>query len=155
VLSEIVSVGHPCGVTSALPIRSGISIPREELSWRFARAGGPGGQSVNTADSKVDLRWDIGASSALPEPIKQRALDRLANQLVDGVLIVTATQHRSQLHNRRAAEARLVALLVAATAPEPARRRKTRPSRGAVARRLDSKHRRSTTKQQRQRPPDD
>jgi ribosome-associated protein len=146
---------HPCRVTSDLLIRRGISVPRSELSWRFAHAGGPGGQSVNTADSKVDLRWDIAGSTALPEHLRQRALSRLENHIVDGVLIVTATQHRSQLHNRRAAEARLVALLVAATAPEPARRRPTKPSRGSVAARLASKRHRSVTKQRRGHPGDD
>ena len=110
---------------------------------------------MNTADSKVDLRWDIASSTALPEPLRQRALARLCDNLVDGVLIVTATEHRSQLHNRRAAEARLVAMVFEATAPEPRKRRPTRPSRRAVAARLSDKRRRGVTKQQRGRPTDD
>jgi ribosome-associated protein len=141
-------------MADTLLVRPGVEIPRGELSWRFSRSSGPGGQSVNTADSRVDLRWDVAATAALPDPLKERALRRLANRLVDGVLIVTASEHRAQLRNRRAAEARLVALVAAAIAPGPARRRPTRPSRGAVQARLDAKRRRSVTKQHR-RPTDD
>jgi ribosome-associated protein len=137
-----------------LPVRGSIAIPRGELSWRFSRSSGPGGQSVNTADSRVELRWDLAASTALPPAMRARALDRLAGRLVDGVLIVTAQEHREQLRNRRAAEARLVALVAAAIAPNPPARRPTRPSRGAVLRRLDAKKRRSNLKQSRRDPPD-
>jgi ribosome-associated protein len=133
-------------VTDALHIRGSIAIPRDELSWRFSRSSGPGGQGVNTASSRVELSWDLAASGALPEPLKQRALERLAGRLVDGVLTVVASEHRAQLQNRRAAEARLVALLLDATAPPPRRRRATRPSRGAVEARLDSKQRRGRLK---------
>jgi ribosome-associated protein len=134
---------------SYLPIRGSIAIPRGELSWRFSRSSGPGGQSVNTADSRVELRWDLAASAALPGHLKERALHRLAARLVDGVLVLTAQEHRAQLQNRRAAEARLVALVAAAIAPGPPTRRPTRPSRGSVQRRLDAKRRRGTTKRQR------
>src|SRR5262245_48888764 len=137
-----------------LPVRGSIAIPRAELSWRFSRSSGPGGQSVNTADSRVELRWDLASSSALPPALRARALERLAGRLVDGVLVITAQEHRAQLRNRRAAEARLVALVAAAIAPNPPVRRPTRPSRGAVQRRLDAKRRRSNIKQAR-RPPDD
>jgi ribosome-associated protein len=137
-----------------LPVRGSIAIPRGELSWRFSRSSGPGGQSVNTADSRVELRWDLAASAALPPAMRARALDRLAGRLVDGVLIVTAQEHREQLRNRRAAEARLVALVAAAIAPNPPVRRPTRPSRGAVQRRLDAKRRRSDVKRDRRSPPD-
>jgi ribosome-associated protein len=137
-----------------LPVRGSIAIPRSELSWRFSRASGPGGQSVNTADSRVELRWDLAGSPALPPAMRARALERLAGRLVDGVLVVTAQEHRAQLRNRRAAEARLVALVAAAIAPNPPVRRPTRPSRGAVQRRLDAKRRRSNIKQAR-RPPDE
>lgn len=136
-----------------LPVRGGIAIPRSELSWRFSRSSGPGGQSVNTADSRVELRWDLAVSTALPPALRARALDRLAGRLVDGVLIVTAQEHREQLRNRRAAEARLVALVAAAIAPNPPARRPTRPSRGAVLRRLDAKRRRANLKQSRRDPP--
>jgi len=136
-------------VTNVLPVRAGIAIPRGELSWRFSRSSGPGGQSVNTADSRVELRWDVAATTALGEVLKERALSRLGSRLVDGVLIVTASEHRAQLQNRRAAELRLAALVADAIAPGPAKRRPTRPSRGAVQRRLDAKRRRSVTKQHR------
>jgi ribosome-associated protein len=133
-------------VTEPLHLRGNVAIPRDELSWRFSRSSGPGGQGVNTASSRVELSWDLAASGALPEPLKQRALERLAGRLVDGVLTVVASEHRAQLQNRRAAEARLVALLLDATAPPPRRRRATRPSRGAVEARLDSKQRRGRLK---------
>lgn len=137
-----------------LPVRGGIAIPRAELAWRFSRSSGPGGQSVNTADSRVELRWDLAASSALPPVLRDRALERLAGRLVDGALVITAQEHREQLRNRRAAEVRLVALVAAAIAPDPPARRATRPSRGAVQRRLDAKRRRAQLKQHR-RPPQD
>ena len=135
-----------------LPVTPSIAIPRTELSWRFSRAGGPGGQSVNTADSRVELRFDLAGTAALPEPLKERALARLAGRLVDGELVVTAAEHRSQLQNRRAAEARLVATLAAALAPPARTRRATRPSKGAVQRRLDTKRHRGQTKRMRGKP---
>jgi len=133
-------------MTEALHIRGSIAIPRDELSWRFSRSSGPGGQGVNTASSRVELSWNLAASAALPEVLKERALERLAGRLVDGVLTVTASEHRAQLHNRRAAEARLAALVADATAAPPRRRRPTRPSRAAVAARLDAKQRRGKIK---------
>jgi ribosome-associated protein len=133
-------------VADVLQIRGGIAIPRSELSWRFSRASGPGGQSVNTADSRVELRWDLSASTALPLPLKERARERLASRLIDGVLTVTASEHRAQLQNRRAAEARMAALVAEAIAAPPARRRPTRPSRGAVQARLEAKRRRGAIK---------
>jgi ribosome-associated protein len=136
-------------VADTLFVRPGIEIPRGELLWRFSRSSGPGGQSVNTADSRVDLRWDVVATTALPDALKERALRRLANRLVDGVLIVTASEHRAQLRNRRAAETRLVALVADAISPGPPRRRPTRPSRSAVQARLDAKRHRSMTKRRR------
>lgn len=134
-----------------LRVRS-VAIPRGELSWRFSRAGGPGGQGVNTTDSRVELSYDVARSAALPEPLRERALGRLSGRLVDGVLTVVAAEHRSQLANRRAAEARLVATLDEALAPPPRRRRPTRPTRGAVERRLVGKQQRARTKQLRRRP---
>jgi ribosome-associated protein len=135
-----------------LPISRAVSIPRAELTWRFSRSGGPGGQSVNTADSRVELRFDLTGTEALPAPLKERALARLGPRLVDGALVVTAAEHRSQLQNRRAAEARLVALLSAAIAPPSPGRRPTRPSRGSVQRRLDTKKHRAQTKRLRRAP---
>jgi len=129
-----------------LPVRGSVVIPAAELSWRFSRSSGPGGQGVNTTDSRVELSYDVAASSAFGPVLKQRALDRLGDRLIDGVLTVTASEHRSQLRNRNAAAARLAALLAEAIAPPPRPRRATRPSRGAVERRLDVKRRRSQTK---------
>src|SRR2546430_15222986 len=79
-----------------------VSVPRTELAWRFSRSGGPGGQSVNTADSRVELRFDLAGTEAIPAPLKERALARLGTRLVDGAVVVTAAEHRSQLQNRRA-----------------------------------------------------
>ena len=124
-------------------------IPPAELSWRFSRSPGPGGQSVNTADSRVELSFDLAATPSLPPVLKERALRVLAGRLVDGVLTVTASEHRSQLRNRQAAASRLAAILTEATAPPPAPRRATRPSRGARERRLAAKRRRSEIKRMR------
>jgi ribosome-associated protein len=135
-----------------LQVTRSVSVPRAELTWRFSRSSGPGGQSVNTTDSRVELLFDLAASSALPPHLKERALARLRDRLVDGVLVVTASEHRSQLQNRRAAEARLAALLAAAVAPPPPARRPTRPSRSAVEARLAAKRRRGEAKRQRRAP---
>ncbi|MGA8114527.1 MAG: alternative ribosome rescue aminoacyl-tRNA hydrolase ArfB [Actinocatenispora sp.] len=136
-------------MTSPLPVNGSIAIPATELRWRFSRSGGPGGQSVNTADSRVELSWSPGTSRALPPALKERALDRLDSRLVDGAVTITASEHRAQLDNRRAAAERLAALVREAIAPPPKPRRATRPSRGAVARRLSSKRQRSELKRQR------
>lgn len=136
-------------MSDVLQVRGEIAISRCELSWRFSRSSGPGGQSVNTADSRVELRWDLSASQSLPEHLRLRAERRLAGRLVDGVLIITASEHRAQLQNRRAAEARLVALVAQAIAPPAPRRVPTKPSRGAVQARLDAKRRRGLTKRRR------
>jgi ribosome-associated protein len=139
-------------VDDRVQVTGSVAIPRSELMWRFSRASGPGGQSVNTADSRVELRFDLAASAALPDHLKARALERLKGRLVDGVLAVTAAEHRSQLQNRRAAQARLVALLADALAPPAKARRVTRPSRRAVQARLDAKRRRSDVKRLRRGP---
>jgi ribosome-associated protein len=129
-------------------------IPRGELRWRFSRSGGPGGQGVNTADSRVELRWDITTTSALSEPLRARALERLSNRLIDGVLSVVVSEERAQLQNRQIAERRLAALVAEAIAPPPARRRPTKPTRGSVERRIASKRRTGEIKKNRQRPID-
>ena len=132
----------------------GTTIPPEELSWRFSRSPGPGGQSVNTGDTRAELSYDLAASTALPPALKQRALAALQGRLSDGVLTVAASEYRSQLRNREAAAARLAELLAEATAPPPRARRPTRPSRAATERRLADKQRRSQTKRLR-RPADE
>ena len=140
---------HAGRMADVLPVTGTLAIPRAELTWRFSRSGGPGGQSVNTSDSRVELRFDLTATDAIPEHLKARALSRLDGRLVDGAIVVTASEHRSQLQNRRAAEARLVAVLAEAVAAPARPRRATRPSRGSVEARLASKRHRSRTKQQR------
>jgi ribosome-associated protein len=133
-------------VSADLPVRGSLVVPGAELRWRFSRASGPGGQSVNTTDSRVELGYDLAASEALPPALKQRALAALADRLVDGVVTVVAAEHRSQLQNRRAARARLAALLREATAPPPRARRPTRPTRASQERRIAAKKRRGETK---------
>jgi ribosome-associated protein len=132
----------------------GVVVPAQELTWRFSRSSGPGGQSVNTADSRVELLFDVRRSTALPEALRERLLSRLHHRLVDGVLTITASEYRSQHRNREAARNRLAEVLrIAGTPPAPPRRA-TRPTRGSKERRLDAKSRRSTTKAMRRRPVD-
>jgi len=135
----------PCSVAPPVSVRGAV-IPPAELSWRFSRSPGPGGQSVNTADSRVELSFDLAATSVLPPALKERAMRALAGRLVGGVLTVTASEHRSQLRNRQAAANRLATILTDATAPPPAQRRATRPGRAAQERRLTAKRRRSEVK---------
>lgn len=136
-----------------LPVTSALAIPAEELGWRFSRSGGPGGQGVNTTDSRVELSWDVAGSAALTPMLRDRALERLAGRLVDGVVTITASQFRSQLRNRQAARARLAALIRDAIAPPAPPRRPTRPSNRARQRRLDDKRRRAETKRLRRADP--
>jgi ribosome-associated protein len=140
---------HAVRVPGPLKIRGSVVVPEAELYWRFSRSSGPGGQSVNTADSRVELSWDLESSEAFAPAMKERARERLAGRLVNGVVTVAASEHRSQYRNRLAAEERLAALLAEALAPPPRQRRATRPSRGSVERRLASKARRSQTKRMR------
>jgi len=133
-------------VIGPLRVTRSIVVPERELRWRFSRSSGPGGQSVNTADSRVELSLDVARTTALGPVQRARALARLADRLVDGVLTVSASEHRSQLQNREAALERLAQVLAAAVAPLPPRRRPTKPSRGSVERRLADKKRRARTK---------
>lgn len=139
---------------TGLIVRHGVVIPESELSWRFSRSSGPGGQSVNTTDSRVELSFDVAASTALNEVLKARALERLGSRLVDGVVTIAASEQRSQWRNREAARTRLAALIREAIAAPPRKRRPTRPSKNAVRRRLDDKKRRGDTKRLRGRPTD-
>lgn len=128
-------------------------LPESELGWRFSRSSGPGGQSVNTSDSRVELLLDIQRSTTLPEHLRARLLERLAGRLTDdGVLVVVAADERSQLANRQVARRRLVLLLRTALAPPPPPRRPTRPSRSSQRRRVDAKVQRGRTKALRRRP---
>jgi ribosome-associated protein len=137
-------------VPEDLPVGRGLTIPGGELRERFSRSSGPGGQSVNTSDSRVSLSWDVGATTALTGVRRERVLERLASRLVDGVLTVTSETERSQLLNRREARDRLAALVDEALTPPPKKRRPTKPSRGAQQRRLDAKKQRGQTKKLRQ-----
>jgi ribosome-associated protein len=128
-------------------------IPAEELRWRFSRSSGPGGQAVNTTDSRVELVFDLLTSAAIPPPLKERAAARLGARLVEGALVVAASEHRSQWRNRQAARRRLRALLEEALRPPPPPRRPTRPGRGAVERRLEAKRRRGAIKSERRQGP--
>lgn len=129
-----------------LRVTRSVVVPEREMQWRFSRSSGPGGQSVNTTDSRVELSLDVGTTTALGPVQRARAMERLADRLADGVLTVTASEHRSQLRNREAALERLAEILAAAIAPPPPRRRPTRASRGSIERRLADKKRRARTK---------
>ncbi|HVX42237.1 MAG TPA: alternative ribosome rescue aminoacyl-tRNA hydrolase ArfB [Mycobacteriales bacterium] len=122
-------------------------IPEDELVERFSRSSGPGGQSVNTSDTRAELRWNIATSAVLTEVRRERLLGRL--RLVDGVLIVVAAEHRSQWRNRQTARARLAAMVAEGLRPPPPVRRATRPGRSAREARIAAKKRRSQTKQRR------
>lgn len=132
----------------------GVTVPEHELTWRFSRSSGPGGQSVNTTDSRVELVFDLAGSPSVPEHLRARALARLGPRLVAGRLTIVASEYRSQHRNREAARARLADVLDGAFAPPAPRRRPTRPSRSAKERRLAGKKRRGDVKTLRRRPDD-
>lgn len=123
-------------------VPDGLVIPDAELVERFSRSPGPGGQSVNTSDTRVELEWDVAASAVLTDAQRERLLSRLAAPVVR----VVATEHRSQHRNRGAARERLAEQVRAALAPPPPRRRPTRPTRGSKERRLEAKKQRGETK---------
>ena len=129
-----------------LRVTRSLAIPEAELSERFSRSSGPGGQGVHTADSRVELSWDVAGSTALSPTVRARLLARLDGRLVDGVLTIAASEHRTQLANRRAARERLVDLVRTAAAPPPRQRRPTKPTRGSVERRIAAKKRKAETK---------
>nr|WP_299056497.1 alternative ribosome rescue aminoacyl-tRNA hydrolase ArfB [uncultured Nocardioides sp.] len=134
------------GGGTGLRVTARILVPDAELSERFSRSSGPGGQGVNTADSRVELSFDLAGSPSVPDDLRSRMLERLDDRLVGGVVTVAASEHRTQLANRRAARERLAGLLRDAAAAPPRPRRRTRPTRGSVERRLASKQRRSDVK---------
>ncbi len=135
-----------------LEISPALSIPASELDWRFSRSSGPGGQHVNTSDSRVELSWNIADSRVLTDEQRRRLVSRLEPKLVSGVLTIAASEQRSQLRNREIALQKLAGMLGAALAPDGPRRRATKPTKGSQRRRLAAKSQRSATKQQRQRP---
>jgi len=138
---------------SGLPF--GATIPAAELSERFSKSSGPGGQSVNTTDSRVELRFSPETSVAFTAAQRRRILRHLDHHLVDGELVVVASEHRSQHRNRVAARDRLVAQLRAAVAPPPPPRRPTKPTPSSQRRRIDEKRHHGRTKSLRGRVSDD
>lgn len=129
----------------------GVLVPAADLIEQFSRSSGPGGQGVNTADSRVQLSLDLATTTALTDIQRQRALARLSSRLTGSVLTITASEHRSQLRNRAAARERLSALLREALMPEVPRRR-TKPTAGSRRRRLEGKRIRAEIKRNRRRP---
>ncbi|MEO7059106.1 MAG: alternative ribosome rescue aminoacyl-tRNA hydrolase ArfB [Lapillicoccus sp.] len=133
-------------------LRSGLVVPAGELVERFSRSSGPGGQGVNTTDSRVELIFRPGSSVpvlALPTATRERLLRALGPRMTGDEIAIAASEHRSQRQNRTAARERLVILLREAAAPPPPPRRATRPTLGSQRRRLDGKRRRAGTKSQR------
>ena len=135
-----------------LVVSPSLTVPAKALRLNFSRSSGPGGQGVNTADSRVELSVHLPSISGWPERILATALERLSDRLVDGTVTVSASEHRQQIRNREAARMRMAGLLRAAAAPPGPARRPTRPSAGARRRRLESKRRRSEIKKGRGRP---
>ncbi|KGF15826.1 alternative ribosome rescue aminoacyl-tRNA hydrolase ArfB [Corynebacterium freneyi] len=133
-------------------IPDGLVIPAADLSERFVKSSGPGGQGVNTTDSKVQLSIDVAACASLSDAQRRRVLRNLESRLDGTVLTVVASTQRSQVRNRSEARERMAAILREALAPPPPPRRKTKPTRGSVRRRLAAKKRRSEIKSMRRRP---
>ncbi len=127
----------------------GLVIPASELAERYSHASGPGGQGVNTTDSRVQLSFDLATSTAFSDAQRERALENISTRLDGTVITISAARFRSQRRNRTDARERLAALLREAIAPPPPARRRKRRSRASVERRLTSKHRRSELKRQR------
>lgn len=136
-----------------LEVSTALTIPASELGWRFSRSSGPGGQHVNTSDSRVELFWSVTDSAALSDDQRALLTTRLGRRLVAGTITVTASERRSQLRNREIALRKLAELVADGLAPEAAQRRTTKATRGSNRRRLAAKQQRSQTKQQRRRPP--
>lgn len=145
-------------VDGPLRVNAALIIPAAELQWQFSRSSGPGGQGVNTSDSRVELRWSPAGSptvSALSEHLQLRLSDRLGSELVGGAVVIAASEYRAQIRNRAAARGRLAAILRAALAPPPPQRRATRRTRGSNERRLGGKKARAVIKANRGRPTGD
>ena len=132
-----------------LVVTGSVVVPAAAQNWRFSRSSGPGGQGVNTADSRVELSVAPLELPGLSEHQQQRLAARLGGRLVDGVLTIAASEHRQQLRNRQAARERLAAVLRAALAPPPPSRRRTKPTRGSQERRIEAKKQRGQLKKQR------
>jgi ribosome-associated protein len=125
-----------------------LHLPERELSWRFSRSSGAGGQHVNTTDTRVELTWSLADSAVLTDEQRARVAEKLRSRLVDGTITVVSSRYRSQHRNREAARVRLEELVSAAVVP-PRPRRPTKPTRASKERRLDAKKRRSDVKRSR------
>ena len=136
-----------------LHVTDRLVIPSGDLQWRFSRASGPGGQGVNTTDSRVELVLDLQSCSVLGPFRRARLLEQLASRLSDGCLRVVVAEERSQWQNRQKALHRMGELLREGLQPAPRARKATRPGRGAVKRRLDTKKKRGDLKRQRRNRP--
>jgi ribosome-associated protein len=133
-------------VAEDLRVTRTLAIPAADLHERFSRSSGPGGQGVNTTDSRVELSFDVARSRAIPEHLRYRMLCRLRTRLTGGVLVVAASEHRTQLQNRSTARERMARLLREAAAAPPPTRRATKPTRGSQERRIAEKKRRGQMK---------
>jgi ribosome-associated protein len=143
------SDGRSERVEGPLRINDALTLPAAELRWRFSRSSGPGGQGVNTADSRAELTWslaDSAAVAALSTQLRVRLAERLGARVVSGEVVVAASEYRAQLRNREAARRRLAALLRAALAAPAPHRHATRPSRRSIERRLEHKRSRAALK---------
>ena len=140
---------------AALVVDGDLRIPRHELTFRASRAGGPGGQHVNTSSTRVEVLWNIARSRVISDEQRQRLAQKLSSRLdAEGNVRVVGSAYRSQARNRDDAETRLAALIRRALIV-PKARKKTRPSRAAVERRLRSKKLESDKKRERRKPYDD
>jgi ribosome-associated protein len=135
-----------------LEVSPALTIPATELGWRFSRSSGPGGQHVNTSDSRVQVSWNIADSAVLTDVQRTLLLTRLDGRLVAGVVTIAASEQRSQLRNREIALAKLAELITDGLAPDGPRRRATKPTRGSGRRHLAAKQQRSETKAHRRKP---
>jgi ribosome-associated protein len=142
------AVGRPIG---DLHVSAAVVIPAAELQWRFSRSSGPGGQNVNKVETAVELGFDLEGTGAIGPFQKQRLLERLGSRCVAGCLRVAVSEHRSQYQNRQLAMQRLGDLLREGLKPPPKLRKPTKPTRGAVKRRVEAKKQKSQVKQARQR----
>jgi len=138
-----------------LHVNDSLTIPSAELSWHFTRSTGPGGQHVNTSDSRVELSWSISASRSLSAWQRQRLLDKFATRLIAGTIVVKASEERSQWRNRQIAMEKLGRLVDQGLRPDAPQRKATKPTRGSQRRRLNAKSNRSVTKQLRRKPGQD
>jgi len=130
----------------SITLPGGLRLPRSELSFRYSRSGGPGGQNVNKVNTKAELRWAVHESTALPEAVRRRFIESYGSRITqDGELVLASDTHRSQLRNAEQCVERLVEM-IAAVVPPPKRRKKTKPSRRQKQKRLDAKKKQSEKK---------